>query len=81
MIFALCGEVYCEFALAIKEKSPAKVNMIATLANGTSTCYIPIPEAHGTTIYEAQPSSATLEPNAGWIMVDSALKQAEELNK
>ncbi len=79
MIFALFGEVYTEFGLELKEKSPAKVNLIATCANGGRPCYVPIAEAHDTAIYEAQLSSAYLEPNAGNKMVAKALEQAEKL--
>ncbi len=81
MIFGLPGEVYSEYGIAIKEGSPVKVNLISTLSNGTAVCYIPVPEAHGTTIYEAQKTSAYLVPEAGQMLVDEALRQAKELIK
>ena len=79
MIFALPSEIYTEFGLEIKAKSPADINMVSSLSNGGPICYIPIPEAYGTTIYEAQPTSAFLEKNAGWKLVEHALGQAEKL--
>ncbi len=80
-IFALPGEVFCEFGLSIKEQSPAKVNMIATCANGTPGCYIPMPVVRGTLCYEGQISSAYMEYDAGFKFADEAIRQSKELNK
>ncbi len=79
--FILCGEIYCEYGFELKEKSPAKYNFIATKSNGSPACYMPIPEARGTNIYEASLSSAWLEDRAGDKVVAEALKQVDELYK
>lgn len=80
MIYALPNEIYTEYGLELKEKSPSKITLVSTLSNG-SYCYVPVPEAHGTTIYEAQKTSAYLVPEAGQMLVDEALRQAKELMK
>lgn len=70
---ALCfnpAELYCEFGLAIKEKSPARVTLVSELANAW-VGYVPTPQAirHGG--YSAQSSWVTkLAPDAGWTIVE-----------
>lgn len=70
---ALCfnpAELYCEFGLAMKEKSPARVTLVSELANAW-VGYVPTPQAirHGG--YSAQSSWVTkLAPDAGWIIVE-----------
>ncbi len=81
IIFALIGEVYTEFGLKLKENSPAKLTMVSTLSNGTFSEYIPVAEAFGTTIYEAQPAASMFVAEGGDTMVDAALKQAEKIMK
>ncbi len=85
LIFAFCGEIYAEYGIDLKKRSPAKISMLSTLSNGSALCdgecYVPIPEAFGTTIYEAQKTSAFLVPEAGSLMVDEAIRQANELMK
>ncbi len=80
-IFALPGEVFCEFGLMIKEQSEGKINIVATCANGAPTCYIPMPVVRGTACYEGQISAAYMQDDAGFIFVDEAVRQAKELNK
>ncbi|GEM_PF-1132890 len=63
------AELYCEFGLAMKEKSPARVNLVGQLNNGWIG-YVPTPQAikHGG--YSAQSSWVTkLAPEAGWSIV------------
>ena len=79
MIFALIGEPYTEYGLELKKESPAKVNIVATICNGSPVGYIPVAEAYNTTIYEAQSSSAFLEADGGNKIVEHSLKQAEKL--
>lgn len=79
MLYALSGEVYTEFGQYIKAHSPCSCNMVAELANGGESCYIPTPEAFGTEIYEAQIPSSRLIPEAGENMAKHALSLAQEL--
>jgi len=63
------AELYCEFGLAIKQKSPAGTTLVAELSDG-GVGYVPTPQAvrHGG--YSAQVSDVTqLVPEAGWIIV------------
>lgn len=79
---ALCcnpAELFVEFGLAIKQRSPARVTLLAELTDGYIG-YVPTPEAirHGG--YSALASSNTrLVADAGWIIVDQTetlLRQA-----
>ena len=69
---AICtnpAELYCEFGLEIKKRSPAKVTLISELADGWAG-YVATPQAirHGG--YSAQASNvARLVPDAGWQIV------------
>jgi neutral ceramidase len=71
---AICfnpAELYVEFGLAIKERSPAKVTLVAELSDG-NLGYVPIPEAirHGG--YSAASASHTrLVPEGGWMIVEA----------
>ncbi len=80
MIYALPNEIYTEYGLELKEKSPSKITLVSTLSNG-SYCYVPVPEARGKTIYEASKTSAFFEDNAGSILVEKALEQAKDIMK
>lgn len=72
---AICcnpAELYVEFGLAMKKRSPARVTLIAELADGY-VGYVPTPEAirHGG--YSALSASHTrLIPEAGWMIVDQS---------
>lgn len=78
MIYVLPGEMYTEFGLELKAKSPSDITLVSAYSN-YPYCYITIPEAYGTSIYEAQPASAFLEKDAGWKIVKHALNQADRL--
>jgi neutral ceramidase len=71
---AICfnpSELYVEFGLALKQRSPARVTLIGQLTDGY-VGYVPTPEAirHGG--YSATAASHTrLVPEAGWIMVET----------
>jgi neutral ceramidase len=72
-ITGLPGEVFVEFGLDIKNRSPFKNNMVSTLTNG-SNGYIAICEAFKQGGYETKLSTYTnLEPEAGYRMVDTAI--------
>lgn len=77
--FALPGEVYCEFGLALKEASTTTYTFVSTLSNKGMWGYIPVPEAFGTTIYPAQLPSSPCIPEAGQMMVDYALELAKTM--
>ncbi len=79
MLFAFLGEPYTEYGISVKEKSPAKVNMVATLANGGRSCYLATKDAFGSQIYEAQLGSRVYEEAAGEKIVDFAITLANEL--
>ena len=65
------AELYCAFGLAIKKDSPARVTLIAELADGY-VGYVPTPEAIGHGGYSAAALSHTrLVPDAGWQIVDT----------
>ena len=70
---AICcnpAELYVEFGLALKKRSPARVTLVAELADGYIG-YVPTPEAirHGG--YSALSASHTrLIPEAGWLIVE-----------
>jgi hypothetical protein len=71
---AICfnpAELYVEFGLAIKQRSPAKVTLVAELSDGYCG-YVSTPEAirHGG--YSAASASHTrLIPEGGWMMVET----------
>ncbi len=71
---AICfnpAELYVEFGLALKQRSPARVTLVGQLADGY-VGYVPTPEAirHGG--YSALSASHTrLVPEGGWIMVET----------
>jgi len=79
MLFAFCGQVYSEFSIYLKEKSPLPFTMVAMLANGGNGCYVPTREAFGTTLYEAQIPSSKLIADGGYIMSDRMLDLANEI--
>jgi neutral ceramidase len=74
---AICfnpAELYSEFGLAIKERSPARVTLVSELSDG-GVGYVPTPQAikHGG--YSAQASDvAKLAPDAGWTIVGTTEK-------
>jgi len=72
-ITGLPGEIFVEFGLDIKNRSPFKNNMISTLTNGLNG-YIAIREAFEQGGYETKLSTYTnLEPEAGYKMADAAI--------
>lgn len=65
------AELYVEFGLAIKQRSPARVTLIAELSDGWCG-YVPTPEAirHGG--YSATTNRYTrLLPEAGWLITET----------
>ena len=77
MIYALPGEIFVDFQLEIKEKSPCDKNIFATLSN-CSCGYIPTLEIFKNPYsYEAIPKN--MEPEAGVKITNKALEIAERL--
>lgn len=73
-ITGLPGDVFVEFGLDIKKKSLFKYNMISTHTNGRNG-YIPVREAFEQGGYEIRTTSSNkLEMEAGYKMVDNAVK-------
>ncbi len=81
VIHTVPGEYYTTYGLDIKKRSAAKYTFISTVTNNPTSNYIPVPEAYGTTIYEAQPSSAIFTKDTGWRIADVLVRQGEELMK
>lgn len=81
MLYAVSGEVYSEYGIYLKQKSPLAFNMVAEMANGGNDNYIPTPQAFGTDLYEVQIPTSSLIPEAGYMMAEHAVSLAEELCK
>jgi hypothetical protein len=79
-IVGLPGEVFCEFGLEIKEKSPAKHTIVVELANG-AIGYIPTKEAFAQGGYEPTAGACNFAPDVGEKLIDSAMKQLKKLFK
>ncbi len=69
------GEMFVEFGLELKKRSPRVFNMIAELSNGVECGYIPTRGAFANGGYEPRFSdSANLEEDAGKKIVESSLE-------
>ncbi len=79
VIFALIAEQYTEHGLMLKERTNAKLTMVATMANGVFGEYVAAKEAFGTEIYEVQPAASMFVPESGEQMVNAAISQMERL--
>ncbi|HOJ11764.1 MAG TPA: neutral/alkaline non-lysosomal ceramidase N-terminal domain-containing protein [Clostridiales bacterium] len=78
-ISALPGEIFVEFGLDIKKRSPFKYNMANSLANGCFG-YIPVREAFSQGGYEPRLcATSRLEEEAGYKMADAAVELLEKL--
>lgn len=76
-IIALPAEIFVEYGLEIKEKSPFPMNMINELSNGSGNGYVCTREAYSQGGYE--PSGHKFEIGAGEKFVAAALELLEEL--
>ena len=77
-LVGLPGEMFCEFGLEIKEKSPAKHTIVVGLAND-AIGYIPTIEAFAQGGYEPTPGACKFAPGLGEKLTASALKQLNEI--
>jgi len=71
-------EVFCEYGLAMKRRSPARHTFIVELAND-AIGYLPTREAFAQGGYKVTPGAAFYREDAGERLVDSALRQTERL--
>jgi len=75
-IVGVPGEVFVEYELEIREKSPYKYTFVSELAND-SIGYVPIPKAYEEGGYE--PTATVVAPNAGVKLTQSAINLLKEL--
>ncbi|MBR6728814.1 MAG: hypothetical protein IKL80_01525, partial [Clostridia bacterium] len=80
-IYAFPGEIYVEYGLQIKEKSPTKYNMVSGTALKGVKGYIPTPEVYDSTSYAVVLGSCNVVPGAGQMIVDKALEVAKEIEE
>ncbi|MEA4888733.1 MAG: hypothetical protein VB070_04625 [Clostridiaceae bacterium] len=78
LIFASPKEMYVEFQLMLKAKSPSRQTMCIGLANGPCG-YVPIRELFQPGIYEARLNGSQLTMDAGYRMVDKLLELAGKI--
>ncbi len=77
-LVGLPGEIFCEFAMRIKEQSPATFTLVSGLSND-AIGYIPTPESFGQGGYESTVGSTFYEGDAGARLVTSAVAQLNRL--
>lgn len=80
--YALPGEIFSEFALTLKERSPFPMVMPVNLANAHVE-YVPVKEVfgYGADVYEARVGAGLLAPEGGYVMVEKLLELAEEMKE
>ena len=71
-IVGMPGEVFVDFALDIKKRSPYKNTFVTTLANGCLPGYVCTKESYALGGYET--GASLLDPNFGYEVVDKALE-------
>lgn len=79
LIWALPGEVFCQFADKLRSASPTQNNMFVELANHTDHPYIPTREMFLPYVYESSYYSSRFAPDAGDLMTDKAIVLAHTL--
>ncbi|HWQ53222.1 MAG TPA: neutral/alkaline non-lysosomal ceramidase N-terminal domain-containing protein [Bryobacteraceae bacterium] len=77
-IVGLPGEVFCEYGLQIKRRSPAPHTMVVELAND-AVGYLPTAEAFAQGGYEPSAGATFYTADAGSRLADSAIRQLEGL--
>lgn len=77
-IVGLPGEIFAEYGLEIKRRSPARHTLVVELAND-AIGYIPTPEAFTQGGYEPTPGATFYTDDAGARLTASALRQMEAL--
>ncbi len=79
VLYAIPSEVYVIYGKYIKANSPSKINLVAELANGGPSCYIPSVEIYNTTSYESAPSSAPFEIDTGERYSEKAIELGKKI--
>ncbi|MBD2864735.1 neutral/alkaline non-lysosomal ceramidase N-terminal domain-containing protein [Paenibacillus oceani] len=77
-VVALPAEIFVEFGLEIKEKSPYPYTIINELSNGSGNGYVCTPEAYDRGGYE--PTGTKFAEEAGGLFVGAALELLNELH-
>lgn len=79
LVYALPGEVFCQFGDKIRKSSPSEKIMLISCANHTDNPYIPTKEMFLPFVYESSYYSARFEPDAGDKMTDKAIEIAKKI--
>jgi hypothetical protein len=79
-VVGLPGEIFCEFGLSIKRRSPAKHTIIIELANDAAG-YFPVRRAFNEGGHGATVGTTLYQPGTGERMVESAIRQLNKLFK
>ncbi len=79
VIFSSSGELFNEIGKEMKQNSPFSINLVAELANGGPSCYVPTKRAFTPTVYESQTGTAHLIPEAAEMIAECAVKLANKL--
>ncbi len=80
LIYGIPYEMYSEFALDLRKRTPSKLNILTEQTNCLDTgAYVPGKKVFGTDIYAAHVLSSIFEPDAGYKMIDKAVELANKL--
>ena len=77
-VVGLPGEVFCEFGLQLKRRSPAAHTLVVELAND-AIGYLPTREAFAQGGYEVTAGSTLYAPGAGEQLTDAAAALLQQL--
>jgi hypothetical protein len=77
-LVALPGEIFCEFGMDIKRRSPARWTLVSGLC-GDEIGYIPTRDSFAQGGYEPMTGSTFYVPGSGERLADAAVGQAERL--
>lgn len=77
-VVGLPGEIFCEFGLDLKQRSPAQHTLVVELSND-AIGYLPMRESFPQGGYEVTVGSTVYEPGAGERLADAAVKQLQRL--
>jgi len=77
-VVGLPGEIFCEFGLDLKQRSPAQHTLVVELSND-AVGYLPTRESFPQGGYEVSAGSTLYEPGAGERLADVAVEQLQRL--
>lgn len=78
-LVGLPGEIFVELGMAIKKASPFRHTIVAELANGSLTAYVPDRDAYPQGGYEVL--NARGAPGSGELLVESAVRMLKKLHR